>query len=680
MKYFFSIILPVIFLITGCSALPTSPDDATNGSFGKENNDFISSIDIITVANPITDKDLDTEILFDIFYSETVSGNIKSIFSEPKKINDTSDITTIRTMRFSFEPQLSNIKIGQLDKFIIKNSGSNSWHYNSIIVIVNKKRILFSVDGKDKLLHKSSTYIVDSDPSKSEHLKIDNLHNPSAVRAAQTTSQNISVITTTANKSSDNINADIYIKFTADSLVPDLVFPDYTCGPTENEYQLYSPGVLFQKGKSDYFTLSSQIIPASFTKIQLTYRAKSEKGSNDWCFSSILALAGGEVIYYKDFASGPVKNNNKIEDYRSLGVNGGKIWIDKFPESVNTSDGFTIAILPDTQGYTIRAYQGLSHGQNSDLGFYRQIAWIVDNIYNSNIRYVTHMGDLIEGYGKRIADWDFNAYAEQWSCARGAMEVLNEVGIPYGIIPGNHDEDSSMVPFEKTFKHYFPISRYRDRPGFVGNLNGMASNAWEFNINGKRYLFLNIEDLGSPVMIFNQFDREKIHKWVKKILQNYRGKNDRVILTTHSFIKTDGSMYNYASEFLEKVLTDTDSRMMNKNGNRIDLILCGHVNGICFLPGSVKKINSGETVNYPPVILSNFQGELGDGFVNTPNAYGNGWMRLLTIHNNDTASISTFSVLDYTNHTMSSKRIELGVVPENQKNTIHNFENFEFNF
>ena len=668
--------IPILFLlfISACSTIPLDIEN------GVGNSEFISSIDIITVTNTTIDKNLDTEIFFDIFYSDKVSGTLVSVLGDSEKISSSYNTDNGRTKRFSFKPQLDNIKIGQIEKFSITNKGSDELRYNCIVVIINKKRVLFSTDGIDEILDKGNSYTVDRDPLKSEHLQIETVHNPSAIREGITTPQNISVITTTAEIRSAGTDDNIYIKFVADSSLSHLALPDYTCEATANEYQLATSDGSFKDGQSNYFTLPSKLVPTSFTKTQFIYRAESTEDADDWCFSSILVLAGGTVIYYKDFASDPVTSNNKIKNYRCLGENGGKIWIDKFPEPINEVNGFSIAILPDTQGYTVRGNQDEFHTNNSDLGFYRQIEWIVDNMYTRNIKYVAHMGDLIEGYGRDLGKWDLDAYAKQWKCAEGALNVLSEVGIPFGFLPGNHDEDSSINPFQDSYKDYFPIENYSNRPGFIGNLDGMTSNAWEVQIRDKRYLFINVEDLGSPVGIFNNRDRINIQNWVKSILPDYRGSNDRVILSTHSFVKTDGSFYERAHSFLEDVFTDTVNGVQVKNNNRVDLILCGHFDGVVYVPGSNFTLKSGITISYPPVILSNFQGEYEDNFKQT--TYGNGWIRTLTIpyNKNADALISTFSVLKYNNHTMGSDQIKLGWVPESKKNITHNYENFGFVF
>lgn len=682
MKKFLPTLLLLITFLTSCNNLPSSIDAGRyiSGSQNQSsNNDFISSIDIIIVSPTLTNTSPDIDVYFDMFFKGYGNSKAKTLLGEFKKISNPDNFKKERATRMSFIPVLNNIRIEQLENFIIKNSGTEKWAYKCVVVIVNKRRVLFSYDGVNRWLEKGSTYTVDRDTSKSEHLKIDKIHDPTAIRAAMTTPQNISVITTTADMSSADTDDNIYIKFVADSSLPDLVLPDYFCEPTANEYLLNTSNNNFEDGQTDYFSLSSRLVPASFTKTQLTFREDSNGKANDWIFSSILVLAGGDVAYYRDFASEPITINNKIKEYRYLGENGGKIWIYKYPEPQGMANGYTIAILPDTQGYTVRSKQSLYHTSNSDLGFYRQIEWVVDNMYSRNIKYVAHMGDLIEGYGKDLLKWDFKAYTTQWKCAAGAMNILSEAGIPFGILPGNHDEDSSINLFHNSYKDFFPISNYSNIPGFVGNLDGMTNNAWEIQFDNKRYLFINIEDLGSPVGVFNSKDRKNIQNWMKDILSDYRGNNDRVVLSTHSFVKIDGSYYENAYDMLEGVLTDTINGIQKKNDNKINLILCGHIDGVVYVPGTEISLKSGITINYPPVILSNFQGEYDDSFKQT--TYGNGWMRILTFpYDNNFAEVSTFSVLDYTNHTMSSNRIESGLVPENRMNTVHNYENFEFIF
>ena len=102
------------------------------------------------------------------------------------------------------------------------------------------------------------------------------------------------------------------------------------------------------------------------------------------------------------------------------------------------SEKFSIVVIPDTQWYA---------ESNSPI-FKAQTQWVVDNQVNENIIYVAHLGDLKDdlscdnkNLGPGFTEWD---YVEE---ALSLLEVPNidplvtglPDGIPYGIVPGNHD-------------------------------------------------------------------------------------------------------------------------------------------------------------------------------------------------------------------------------------------------
>ena len=80
---------------------------------------------------------------------------------------------------------------------------------------------------------------------------------------------------------------------------------------------------------------------------------------------------------------------------------------------------FAVVALPDTQRYA----QDLKPGEDPNIEvtdeyadglasiFFAQTQWIVDNVESRNIRFVCHLGDIVEN-GPNVA---------QWEIAHGAM-------------------------------------------------------------------------------------------------------------------------------------------------------------------------------------------------------------------------------------------------------------------
>jgi hypothetical protein len=78
---------------------------------------------------------------------------------------------------------------------------------------------------------------------------------------------------------------------------------------------------------------------------------------------------------------------------------------------------WTLVLLPDTQVYS----------QNFPGVFDSQTAWILNNARSRNIRYVFHLGDIV----------NVNSIPE-WENARRSMGALDGK-VPYALVPGNHD-------------------------------------------------------------------------------------------------------------------------------------------------------------------------------------------------------------------------------------------------
>ena len=79
---------------------------------------------------------------------------------------------------------------------------------------------------------------------------------------------------------------------------------------------------------------------------------------------------------------------------------------------------YTLAVLPDTQGYC---------GKRYPHHFYNQTKWIAENVDAHQIKYVIHLGDVTQQNQPR-----------QWEIGQRAMKMLNGK-VPYLVATGNHD-------------------------------------------------------------------------------------------------------------------------------------------------------------------------------------------------------------------------------------------------
>ncbi|MCP4259622.1 MAG: hypothetical protein GY774_19240, partial [Planctomycetes bacterium] len=142
----------------------------------------------------------------------------------------------------------------------------------------------------------------------------------------------------------------------------------------------------------------------------------------------------------------------------------------------SAANSFTIVVLPDTQYYS-ESYPWI---------FEAQTQWIVDNKDALKIVYVAHGGDIVNMPGS----------TDQWDNADIAMSLLEDPvttglsdGIPYGVVPGNHDEPTT------NYNNYFGVSRFQTRSYYGdGYPSGSNDNNYTlFSASGINFIVINLE-------------------------------------------------------------------------------------------------------------------------------------------------------------------------------------------
>jgi hypothetical protein len=180
-------------------------------------------------------------------------------------------------------------------------------------------------------------------------------------------------------------------------------------------------------------------------------------------------------------------------------------------------DYWTFVPIPDTQFYS----------ETDELITYAedQINWVADNLENERIRFVSHVGDMVE-HGDRTEEWDR---------IDSAMSPLHG-DVPYSTLPGNHDwatwwdKDSSI----QNYLDYFGPSNFEEFSWFGGaSSNGL--NTYQTFTGGDfefLHLALEFEPRGSVD------DPDTPLGWAQSVLDNHA--DLPTILTTHSYLRDDG--------------------------------------------------------------------------------------------------------------------------------------------
>ena len=175
---------------------------------------------------------------------------------------------------------------------------------------------------------------------------------------------------------------------------------------------------------------------------------------------------------------------------------------------------FTLVVLPDTQlYYEIRAHPRLHL-------FDLQTQWISDYLVEMNIKFVIHLGDIIQtGTDK---EWNDSVYS---------MSNLDGL-VPYALSVGNHDMTFKLPGYvrdNKKFNQYYSVERYSELPSFGGVFEpGKLENSYHyFSGGGFDYLVIGLEYL----------PRDKTLSWANMVVGKHP--NHKVIVFTHSYIHHD---------------------------------------------------------------------------------------------------------------------------------------------
>ena len=341
------------------------------------------------------------------------------------------------------------------------------------------------------------------------------------------------------------------------------------------------------------------------------------------------------------------------------------------------SEFFTIAVISDTQNYV----DGTHPQPLNENFFLDQTTYLAENRHELKLRFVTHVGDVVQHGDGSTMNFLANYGTPQnieWLNAMKAMDVLDATGVPFAMSIGNHDYDNMfysapeayppLVSTPSWWKKYFGSGSkcFRGKPWYggasdeVGYISTGAGGSGKgeyppagtrcnyglssyqfFEAGGKKFLHISLELEPSNLAI----------EWAQKVIDRYPG--FATIVTTHSYISPPawgdnnplldpsdpaernapqwliGSPNGYNAA--ENIWTD-----LIAPNNQIFLVLCGHswtsTESVLAPSGEVAGVSKGENVRIDanndgnPVyqVLTDYQGNttLGSGG-------GDGWYRFM---------------------------------------------------
>lgn len=176
--------------------------------------------------------------------------------------------------------------------------------------------------------------------------------------------------------------------------------------------------------------------------------------------------------------------------------------------------------------------------------------WIVDHAADWKIRYVLHTGDIVD-------DVDMKG---EWENADKAMQILDDAGMPYGVLGGNHDVCAGAEQYDNYWT-YFGQDRFQDQPTYGGS--------YQNNLGHYDLLTENGEDLLILYMSWDIYTQEI--DWMNQVLQQYPDRKAIIALHRYTNVKAGESLLDYTGKLLQE-------EVVAKNPNVI-AVLNGHYHG-----------------------------------------------------------------------------------------------------
>lgn len=212
---------------------------------------------------------------------------------------------------------------------------------------------------------------------------------------------------------------------------------------------------------------------------------------------------------------------------------------------------YTIALIPDTQ-HALEACPEVTAAQ---------FRWIAAHKDSLNLKYVMHMGDMIQNGSVTGTN------SAEWQRFDPLVKLLEDAGIPVILNIGNHDLDRLDPSRVSLFNSYFPKSRVEAalaRTGYArwgGSFpEGSNTNSYHlFEEGGVKWLAMSLRFLAGG------FD--DVMAWANAVAARYADR--QIMLITHSYLTHGGVRDPVEGEPIWKKLVD---KVPN-----IPFVFCGHL-------------------------------------------------------------------------------------------------------
>lgn len=205
------------------------------------------------------------------------------------------------------------------------------------------------------------------------------------------------------------------------------------------------------------------------------------------------------------------------------------------------------------------------------------VNWVKANQDKRKIAYVAHTGDIIENNIHKPADEATQQeVVGEFEVSSRQQQVLDDAGIPNGVIAGNHDNQSGTENGpEAIYNKYYGPSRYQSAA--QGWQHAQYGGPWKEGDNQNHYDLFSAGGLDFVVVGLSYGVTREEAAWADSIFKRYPDRNG--ILLSHDYLVPSTNADGRGAGFSAPDGSMLYKTVVEKNPN-VFLILAGHEHGV----------------------------------------------------------------------------------------------------
>ncbi|MFB9628997.1 metallophosphoesterase [Nonomuraea helvata] len=263
---------------------------------------------------------------------------------------------------------------------------------------------------------------------------------------------------------------------------------------------------------------------------------------------------------------------------------------------------FSIVHYTDTQYLSEGAVEQETPEERAvwESAYSKVMDWIKENKDQRKISYVAHTGDIIENNIRKPADEATQKQVVgEFELSSKLQKVLDDAGIPNGVIAGNHDNQSGTEDGPGAiYNQYYGPNRYQDLSR--GWQHAKYGGPWKEGDNQNHYDLFSAGGLDFVVVGLSYGVTRDEAEWADSVFKKYPNRNG--ILLSHDYLVPSTNPDGRGTGFSAPDGSMLYKTVVEKNSN-VFLILAGHEHGV----GTNVKPKVGQVGNGVVELLADYQ-------------------------------------------------------------------------